>query len=157
MEAPQGVQTQKHTTDSIQDWGEATRQEKTNTTCQKPKKHSQRMKKDPSKHFNSTDAERSKTKLRKGRERKCSGAEQKRIDTTDQLQPKTTTGKDFTQGSEAVSPRQDTCITHTHTHTHTHKAFSFLPPPFVSSQGFQLKWGGSANSPTSTTGPRMHH
>lgn len=103
---------------------------KTNTPCRRTQETQSKDEGDPAKHFNSTDAERSKTNFQRQREEMF----QYRTDEDRSNRPaadQTTTGKDFTQGSEAVSPRQDTWIRHTHT-------FSFLPPPFVSSQGFQL-------------------
>lgn len=132
--------------------GAVASQQETNLT--KPKKH--KDEKEPPKHFNSTDAERSKTNFQRQRERKCSGREQTRSITNRAAADQTTTGKDFTQGGEAVSPRQDTCATQTHSHacSHAHKAFGFLPPAFVSSQGLQLKGGGGLG--TSPPLPLVH-
>lgn len=45
----------------------------------------------------------------------------------------------------------------THTLHVTHKALVSYLLLFVSSQGFQLKWGVAGNFPSSTTGPRTHH
>lgn len=117
-------------TDSITGLGEQVDKKQTHP-ANKPRDTVKRRKQ-PTRNISTAQMQKDPRQTSKGRER----GEMFQYK-TDQLQTKPQPERISHVGSEAVSPRKDTCITHI-----THKAFSFLPPPFVSSQGFQLKWGG---------------